>query len=57
VFCTAKTSGRYPSDADHRFVYNAAGERIEAAGERGTSRSHFDARGRLLRLQDADGGV
>ena len=47
----------YPSDADHRFVYNAAGERIEAVDERGTSRSEFDARGRLLRLQDADGGV
>ena len=47
----------YPSDADHRFVYNDAGERIEAVDERGTSRSQFDARGRLLRLQDADGGV
>ncbi len=32
-------------------------ERIEAVDERGTSRSEFDARGRLLRLQDADGGV
>lgn len=32
-------------------------ERIEAVDERGTSRSQFDARGRLLRLQDADGGV
>jgi len=47
----------YPSDADHSFVYNAAGERIEAVDERGTSRSQFDPRGRLLRLQDADGGV
>ncbi|WP_395789156.1 putative Ig domain-containing protein [Aquimonas sp.] len=47
----------HPSDADHSFVYNAAGERIEAVDERGTSGSQFDARGRLLRQQDADGGV
>jgi YD repeat-containing protein len=38
-------------------VSSAAGKRIEAMEELGTSRSDFDARGRLLRLQDADGGV
>jgi YD repeat-containing protein len=36
---------------------SSAGERIEAVDERGISRSEFDARGRLIRLQDADGGV
>ncbi len=47
----------YPTDADHQHVYNTAGERIEAVDARGVSRSTYDRRGRLIRQQDADGGV
>jgi RHS repeat-associated protein len=46
----------YPRDADVGFDYDAAGARIAATDGRGTSTTEYDARGRVLRSVDADGG-
>jgi RHS repeat-associated protein len=46
----------YPRDADVGFDYDAAGARIAATDGRGTSTTEYDARGRVLRSLDADGG-
>ncbi|MCK7592298.1 Ig-like domain-containing protein [Pseudomarimonas salicorniae] len=47
----------YPADHDPSFGYSPRGERIEALDARGASSTEYDARGRVLRSVDADGGI
>jgi RHS repeat-associated protein len=47
----------YPTDPEVRFEHNAAGERERVIDGRGSSHSQYDARGRLIRSEDADGGL